>query len=575
MPIKSIKEMSAHERRVHSLSARMFSTIVKSCIILGLVILIIGLGLYGLVLSQQYIDSAFDLSCSAASATGYGADSVSLSKRVMEKYRSLSEEQIQSIGSSRYKALFAEFEVDHDYEALSDMLYSFLEHNDVYDVYLAMYDEEASRLVYIVDPDPSFPYYPGEWESVNRKGMEKFLNWDGEGLLYDIEKTDIYGWICTTGTPIRDESGNICAFLLVDLTVNDVLRGMGPYALQVSIAIVIITIIMAGLLTRKMNKTVVRPINAIADAAVEYVNDKRNGVNDVDRFQTLNIRTGDEIENLSLVMADMERDLTEIESNLTEVTAKNEKISTELSLAAKIQAEFIPHVFPPFPERTEFSLFATMTPAKEVGGDFYDFFMIDDDHLCMLVADVSGKGIPGALFMMVSKIIIQSCAMLGQTAAEILAKTNQAICSNNEAQMFLTVWVGILDLCTGKLTAANAGHEYPMIKAPDGDYEMLKDRHGFVIGGLDESVYTEYELQLDPGSRIFVYTDGLPEATDEEGRMFGLNRILDVLNEDPGADPEKVISNMNEAVDGFVKNAEQFDDLTMLSFEYKGCTQNG
>ena len=567
--------MSAHERRVHSLSARMFSTIVKSCIILGLVILIIGLGLYGLVLSQQYIDSAFDLSCSAASATGYGADSVSLSKRVMEKYRSLSEEQIQSIGSSRYKALFAEFEVDHDYEALSDMLYSFLEHNDVYDVYLAMYDEEASRLVYIVDPDPSFPYYPGEWESVNRKGMEKFLNWDGEGLLYDIEKTDIYGWICTTGTPIRDESGNICAFLLVDLTVNDVLRGMGPYALQVSIAIVIITIIMAGLLTRKMNKTVVRPINAIADAAVEYVNDKRNGVNDVDRFQTLNIRTGDEIENLSLVMADMERDLTEIESNLTEVTAKNEKISTELSLAAKIQAEFIPHVFPPFPERTEFSLFATMTPAKEVGGDFYDFFMIDDDHLCMLVADVSGKGIPGALFMMVSKIIIQSCAMLGQTAAEILAKTNQAICSNNEAQMFLTVWVGILDLCTGKLTAANAGHEYPMIKAPDGDYEMLKDRHGFVIGGLDESVYTEYELQLDPGSRIFVYTDGLPEATDEEGRMFGLNRILDVLNEDPGADPEKVISNMNEAVDGFVKNAEQFDDLTMLSFEYKGCTQNG
>ncbi|MBO4819653.1 MAG: serine/threonine-protein phosphatase [Firmicutes bacterium] len=567
--------MSAHERRVHSLSARMFSTIVKSCIILGLVILIIGLGLYGLVLSQQYIDSAFDLSCSAASATGYGADSVSLSKRVMEKYRSLSEEQIQSIGSSRYKALFAEFEVDHDYEALSDMLYSFLEHNDVYDVYLAMYDEEASRLVYIVDPDPSFPYYPGEWESVNRKGMEKFLNWDGEGLLYDIEKTDIYGWICTTGTPIRDESGNICAFLLVDLTVNDVLRGMGPYALQVSIAIVIITIIMAGLLTRKMNKTVVKPINAIADAAVEYVNDKRNGVNDVDRFQTLNIRTGDEIENLSLVMADMERDLTEIESNLTEVTAKNEKISTELSLAAKIQAEFIPHVFPPFPERTEFSLFATMTPAKEVGGDFYDFFMIDDDHLCMLVADVSGKGIPGALFMMVSKIIIQSCAMLGQTAAEILAKTNQAICSNNEAQMFLTVWVGILDLCTGKLTAANAGHEYPMIKAPDGDYEMLKDRHGFVIGGLDESVYTEYELQLDPGSRIFVYTDGLPEATDEEGRMFGLNRILDVLNEDPGADPEKVISNMNEAVDGFVKNAEQFDDLTMLSFEYKGCTQNG
>ena len=141
--------------------------------------------------------------------------------------------------------------------------------------------------------------------------------------------------------------------------------------------------------------------------------------------------------------------------------------------------------------------------------------------------------------------------------------------------MFLTVWIGILDIRTGKLTAANAGHEYPMVKSPDGEYEILKDRHGFVIGGLDESVYTEYELQLMPGSRLFVYTDGLPEATDREGKMFGLDRALEVLNEEPSADPEKVIKNMNAAVDGFVKDAEQFDDLTMLSFEYKGIKENG
>lgn len=249
---------------------------------------------------------------------------------------------------------------------------------------------------------------------------------------------------------------------------------------------------------------------------------------------------------------------------------EKKRIVNELTMAARIQQSMIPHIFPPFPNRKEFEIYALMDPAKGVGGDFYDFYMVDEDHLCLVMADVSGKGIPGALFMMVSKIILQSCAMLGRSPAEILAKTNEAICSNNQAEMFVTVWVGILEISTGKLTAANAGHEYPIIRNPGGKFELLKDRHDFVVGGMDTIKYHEYQLDLHPGSKLFLYTDGIPEASDSENRMFGTERMIDALNIDPDAEPDTIIGNVSEAVAGFVKEAEQFDDLTMLCFEYKG-----
>ena len=206
------------------------------------------------------------------------------------------------------------------------------------------------------------------------------------------------------------------------------------------------------------------------------------------------------------------------------VTAEKERIGTELHMANQIQESMLPSIFPAFPERSEFDIYALMDPAREVGGDFYDFFLIDKDHLCMVIADVSGKGIPAALFMMVSKIIIQSCAMLGRDAGEILTKTNEALCSNNRMEMFVTVWIGILEISTGKLTAANAGHEYPAIKTGN-KFELLKDKHGLVIGAMPGIVYKEYEVDLKPGDKLFLYTDGVAEATRGGEELFGTMRL--------------------------------------------------
>ncbi len=248
--------------------------------------------------------------------------------------------------------------------------------------------------------------------------------------------------------------------------------------------------------------------------------------------------------------------------------AEKERIEGELAMASRIQSGMLPHEFPPFPDRKEFDIFASMEPAKEIGGDFYDYFFVDDDHLCVVMADVSGKGVPAALFMMVSKAIFQSVGGMCSSAADIMTKANELICSNNQEEMFVTVWIGVLEISTGKLKAANAGHEYPAVRQPDGNFELLKDKHGFVVGGMSGVRYKEYEVQMEPGSKIFLYTDGVPEATDANTEMFGTDRMIEALNRDPAAAPEGVLKNVRTAVNEFVKEAEQFDDLTMLCLEY-------
>ena len=282
-------------------------------------------------------------------------------------------------------------------------------------------------------------------------------------------------------------------------------------------------------------------------------------------------RTDDEIEILAESFATLSKRTRSYIDQITQITAEKERIGTELALATRIQADMLPNIFPAFPDRPEFDIFATMNPAKEVGGDFYDFFLIDDTHLGMVIADVSGKGVPAALFMMISKILVQNNAMTGRSPAEVLQAVNKQICANNREEMFVTVWLGILDTETGTITAANAGHEYPVVLKAGERFELVKDKHGFVIGGMDGIRYREYELKLTPGSKLFLYTDGIPEAANAQNEMFGTERMLDALNKEPSGEPATVLKNVRDAVDRFVMDAEQFDDMTMLCMEYKGA----
>ena len=337
--------------------------------------------------------------------------------------------------------------------------------------------------------------------------------------------------------------------------------GKSMLTMWVSLGVLLVVMLLGALV---LSKRIVKPLNTITRRIAE-MSETNLEFKMEDTYQT-----GDEVQALAESFASISHRTVEYLDTVKRVTAEKERIGAELTLANQIQESMLPHIVPAFPDRKDFDVIGRMDPAKEVGGDFYDYFLIDNDHLGIVIADVSGKGVPAALFMMASKIILQSVAMLGGSPAEILTKTNEAICSNNEAQMFVTVWVGILELSTGKLTCSNAGHEYPVFKRPDGDFELLKDKHGFVLGGMEGARYTEYEVQLEPGSKLFVYTDGVPEATNAENELFGTDRMLTALNEGKADSPIDILKDIRTAVDGFVKDAEQFDDMTMVCLEYKG-----
>ena len=332
---------------------------------------------------------------------------------------------------------------------------------------------------------------------------------------------------------------------------------------RISVVIIILIIIVGTIAALVAARHIVKPIEVMTQNIIESSQTGK-------MFEMKKVyRTDDEIEVLAEAFLDLSTKTRKYIKDITRITREKERVSTELQMANRIQNSMIPNVFPPFPGRSEFDIYASMTPAREVGGDFYDFFLIDQNHLCMVMADVSGKGIPAALFMMISKVILQSCAMLGKGAGEILVKTNQAICSSNQVDMFVTVWTGILEISTGKITAANAGHEYPAILR-DGRFSLIRDKHGLVIGGMDDVTYKEYEIELKPGDKLFLYTDGIPEASDKDNKMFGTSRMLDALNTDPLASPRQLLDNVASAVNVFVNGAEQFDDMTMLCIEYKG-----
>ena len=282
------------------------------------------------------------------------------------------------------------------------------------------------------------------------------------------------------------------------------------------------------------------------------------------------VKSGDEIELLGNKFETAFTKLKEYMINMAAIESERQRIGTELSVATEIQASYLPSLFPAFPERKEFDLFATMEPAKEVGGDFYDFFMIDDKHLCLVIADVSGKGVGAAMFMMISKTFLNGQAHFGTSPASILEDVNNRLCENNTAEMFVTVWMGVFDFTTGILKASNGGHEYPFIQRAGGNYEIYKDKHGLALGAYPGVKYTEYEIQLNKGDAIFVYTDGVAEATNAENELFGTQRALAALNKDPDAEMKTAVLNVKEGIDDFVQDAPQFDDITMLCLRYFG-----
>jgi sigma-B regulation protein RsbU (phosphoserine phosphatase) len=411
-------------------------------------------------------------------------------------------------------------------------------------------------------------------ESVRQK-IDDCAFGHGEAFTAELDGKEIYmtarvipstGWLLCTAInaeEITEPIGEVTAQsdrLFADAR-GEMTNEFRALLINAMIAIVAIALIAAAV-AYFISRTVSKPIIKLTDTV------KNTGEGDFERKSDIDTR--DEIGDLARGFNKMQDDLKLYTENLKTVTAEKERIGAELNVATQIQADMLPRIFPPFPQKKEIDLFASMTPAKEVGGDFYDFFLIDETHLALVIADVSGKGVPAALFMVISKTLIKNRAMQGGTPAQILADVNNQLCEGNEADMFVTCWLGIFDLTTGKMTAASAGHEFPAVCGPDRKFELFKDKHGFVLAGMEGSRYRDYEIQLERGGSIFVYTDGVPEATDAGGEMFGAERMLASLNRCPDRKPAVFITEVGSAVKEFTGEAPQFDDVTMIGMTWRG-----
>ena len=229
----------------------------------------------------------------------------------------------------------------------------------------------------------------------------------------------------------------------------------------------------------------------------------------------------------------------------------------------------LPCIFPPFPDRHEFDIYATMTPAKEVGGDFYDFFMVDERHLAIVMADVSGKGVPAALFMVIGKTLIKDHTQPGADLGTVFSEVNDILCASNSEGMFITAFEGVLDLVTGELRFVNAGHEIPFISRAGGAFKPHKIRAGFVLAGMEGLRYRAGVMELMPGDKLFQYTDGVTEATSVEKELYGMERLQNVLASVSDKAPQEILPAVKTDIDCFVGTAPQFDDITMLCLEYK------
>ncbi len=402
--------------------------------------------------------------------------------------------------------------------------------------------------------------------------VEEFATYKDDEPIDATVYEDKGEWLCTASEVISDTdiNGNeLVAHVCVDFDLSNVTEDRNWFLIHSAVFVIVLTLVVILISLLLTGKFVTKPLKRLSQGATGFAKNEDEGFSMEDVIN-LPIKSNDEIGDLYNEIRSMQRRIIDSTHKLTKITAERERVNTELDMATRIQASMLPNIFPAFPDREEFDLYASMEPAKEVGGDFYDFFMIDDDHLILLIADVSDKGIPAALFMMSTKILINYRAKKGGTPSEILTDVNKQISSDNEEMMFVTVWMGILDLRAGIIKCTNAGHEYPVIKTQDEDFKVYEDKRGAMVGVNPDVSYEDYELTLNKGDVIFVYTDGIPEATNTSDDMYGMERLEETLNNIEDKTPEGILSSIREDVDHFTENATQFDDLTMLCVEYKG-----
>ncbi len=466
-----------------------------------------------------------------------------------------------------YLSYFDPITKTEDYRILMDYMKRSLDALDVEDVYLGTYfkdpDTGEMKYMYLVDPVEGEYKCPIGVFEMYIELPDGFLAHPEIGLDTYVTRTDEYGWLMTATTAVVDRNGEVCGFIGVDMSMNAIMARINSFIRTIVILIIMIAALFGVAYVMVINRMLIRPINELSKAAADFVNDSEKQEGSV--FARLDIRSKDEIGNLFSSMKQMEDDIGEYISNITGLTSEKEKLNAEMKIAWSIQSSILPSDFEEFSQKNHLETFALMTPAKQVGGDFYDYFNIDDTHVGLVIADVSGKGIPASLFMAVSKTALQLRALSGGDAKTVLSDVNTWLCDNNDSEQFVTALFGILDLKTGVMQYSNAGHEYPVIISGD-HVSLIQGDNDPPLAAIPFCAFENKEITLSDGDILVLYTDGIPEAKNAAGERFGMERISASLK--GYGNVEARARRLQDDVVKFTGDVDIFDDITLLCVRF-------
>ena len=369
--------------------------------------------------------------------------------------------------------------------------------------------------------------------------------------------------------------GNQAYLAGVTYNIKNLISSIRIDTLKSTLLAAVYQLLLLWIVMRHVNLYMIHPLKKILGSIRTYTRTRDSAAAEKDMTDILSGKRGlavrrNEIGQLAEDFTSLTKEIDDYVEEIRTVTSQKERYKTELNIAAQIQEQVLPKDFPGDLGNNKFDLYASMTPTREVGGDFYDFFFIDQDHLALVIGDVSDKGVPAALFMMIAKTLIKNLAKMEESPARIITHVNDQLCENNESGYFVTVWFAIIDLVAGEGVAVNAGHENPAVCRAGGSYELIRSKHSMSIGYMAGIKFREHTFRMNPGDQLFVYTDGVPEAVNKDNEQFGTDRMLEVLNRDRDAGPEILLSRIKEEIDAFAGDVPQFDDTTMLCFHYKG-----
>ena len=504
----------------------------------------------------------------AIGTVGYFEFAGALKQQYMEIANGIAEYAALSMDPETLEQYLETKTADEAYNSTREQLQHTADAEDCSVIYVAKVHTDTKEREYIynvVSKASGFsPYEIGFRDTVNDEFLKVYDSiLKGETQLHNFMYSR-KGYT-TSVYPVEDADSGVVAIVGVVKNMDLLTSAKNSYICQIILIEALIAILSGVVWVVYMRRRIVVPVQQLSEAALNMVEHLEDG-----NSPELVVKHDDELRELADSFATMYREVGAYIAKLETVTAEKERIGAELDVAAKIQSSMLPCIFPAFPDRNEFDIYATMDPAKEVGGDFYDFFMVDADHLAFVVADVSGKGVPAALFMVIGKTLIKDHTGLHDDLGEVFTEVNNILCASNSEEMFITAFEGVLNLKTGELRYVNAGHEIPFLCRKGGVFEPFKVRAGFVLAGMQGIRYRAGSIQLEPGDKVFQYSDGIPEAINREKAPYGMKRLESVLAKNSEKAPSELLSLVKADVDAFVGDADQFDDITMLCIEFKG-----